>query len=73
LNKAQGNALRLTVWDPAVVTRVAIPYVHLARREAFTGTARYSTSNGLQHNRVPHFIRDVAASLVFISKVWEAM
>jgi len=51
LNEAQGNALRLTVWDPAVVTRVAVPYVHLARREAFTGTARYSASNGLQHKR----------------------
>ena len=49
--EAQDSALRLTVWNPAVIASVAVPNVYLARREAFTGTARYSASNGLQHNR----------------------
>jgi hypothetical protein len=41
----------LTVRYPAVVARVTVANVHLARSEAFTGTARHSTPDGLQHNQ----------------------
>jgi hypothetical protein len=41
----------LTVRYPAVIAGVAVTNVHLARPEAFAGTAWHSAPNGLQHNQ----------------------